>query len=182
MPDIKGTTRAQTLFLRAFARHPNGPPADQWPSPVVLRRWLKRPGFCGAMNSVLRAMRYHADFHLTAAAASGANLILSSVQNGDATEARRNIESLAQLLRIHHVRQRFADPLPEPQPRTSDLLEALHLAHPDITVRDALYCNDVLAREGLPGKSMKLWARTGHPQSPMYKPQVEEDEQEIERR
>src|SRR5438876_894904 len=38
MTYLKGTTKAQTIFLRHFRANPNGPPADQWPSPVILRR------------------------------------------------------------------------------------------------------------------------------------------------
>src|SRR6266511_4049039 len=38
MPDIKGTTRAQTIFLRAFRDNPLGPPPDAWPTPAVLDR------------------------------------------------------------------------------------------------------------------------------------------------
>src|SRR5258705_13035910 len=107
MPDIKNTTRTQTLFLRGFRKDPYGPPADQWASPIVLRRWLKRPGFCGAMNSILRAMRYQADFHLTAASASGAHLLHRAVQAGDGLEARKQVEALIHLLRMNHIRQRF---------------------------------------------------------------------------
>jgi hypothetical protein len=54
MRDYKNTTRAQTDFLRAVAKNPYGLPPDQWPSPDILRRWLKRPGFCDATESILR--------------------------------------------------------------------------------------------------------------------------------
>lgn len=47
MPDIPGTSRAQTLFLRAFRKSPTGPTPDQWPSPAILRRWRRKP----TMNS-----------------------------------------------------------------------------------------------------------------------------------
>jgi hypothetical protein len=167
MPDMKNTTRAQTLFLRAFRQDPAGPPANEWPSPVVLRRWLKRPGFCGAMNSILRAMRYKADFHLTAAAASGANLLHGAVLGGDPSEARKHIESLIHLLRMNHIRQRFAEPLPQAPPTDRDLIEVLRTAHPSITVEDALRCIDVLGSsdrdpdEEPIGRA--IWKKTGHP-------------------
>src|SRR5438034_10020435 len=131
MPDIRGTSRAQTLFLRAFRKNPSGPPPEEWPSPVVLRRWLKRRGFCGAMNSILRALRYQADFHLTAAAASGAHLLHDAVHGGDVFEVRKQVESLIHLLRMSHIRHRFAEPLPQPDPRPNVLIEILKAAHPD---------------------------------------------------
>src|SRR5688572_27690438 len=140
-------TRAQTRFLRAFVKNPCGPPADEWPSAVVLRRWLKRPGFCGAMNSILRTLRYQADFHLTAAAASGAYALHGTVRGGDVTDLRKKIEALTQLLRMSHIRHRFADPLPEPEPRGVDLIGLLRTAHPSITVEEALHCFDVLEND-----------------------------------
>src|SRR5207247_631093 len=91
MPDMKGTTRAQTIFLRAFRNNPKGPPPQVWPSPMVLRRWLKRPGFCDAMEKVLRALRYQADFQLTAAAASGATLLHEFVHDGDVSNFRKQL-------------------------------------------------------------------------------------------
>ena len=36
MTYIKGTTRAQTIFLRAFRKNPAGPPPDQWPDQDVI--------------------------------------------------------------------------------------------------------------------------------------------------
>lgn len=171
MLDLKGTTRAQTL-LRAFAKNPYGPPPDLWPSPVVLRRWLKRPGFCGAMNSILRALRYQADFHLTAAAASGAHLLHDAVHGGNVVDVRKQIEALTHLLRMSHIRHRFADPLPEPEPRGIDLIGLLRTAHPSIKVEEALQCFDVLEndREGRdlhePGVGYATWKKTGHPLAP----------------
>ena len=165
MPDFKGTTRAQTIFLRKFVKHPGGPPASEWPSPVVLRRWLKRRGFCGAMNSILRSMRYTADFHLTAAAASGANLLHSSVDSGDPAEARKQIESLIALLRMSHIRHRFAEPLPRPRPRGTDIIAVLRQCHPNAKVGEALALFDQLLSK-VDGKETNecksAWIRSGH--------------------
>jgi hypothetical protein len=167
MTNQKTVTRAQTKFLRGFARNPDGPPADEWPSPVVLRRWLKRPGFCGAMNSILRAMRYKADFHLTAAAASGANLLHGAVAAGDVEIVRKQIDSLIHLLRMAHIRHRFAEPLPQPESRMVDFIAWLRTVHPDVTVREALELDDRLSaepgHEHEPGPGMALWRKTGHP-------------------
>ncbi len=57
MSDLPSTTRAQTLFLRAFHNHPDGPPPHDWPTPSVLRRWLKRPGFRRALATLRRALK-----------------------------------------------------------------------------------------------------------------------------
>ena len=38
MPRIPGANDHQTAFLRAFIRHPDGPPPELWPRPVKLRR------------------------------------------------------------------------------------------------------------------------------------------------
>ncbi len=57
MSDLPSTTRAQTLFLRAFHNHPDGPPPHDWPTPSVLRRWLKRPGFRRALATLHRALK-----------------------------------------------------------------------------------------------------------------------------
>ena len=173
MPDLKGTTRAQTLFLRAFVKDPCGPPAEEWPSPVVLRRWLKRPGFCGAMNSILRTLRYQADFHLTAAAASGAHVLHGTVRGGDVADLRKKIEALTQLLRMSHIRHRFADPLPEPKRAPNDwIIQWFRIVHPSNTVEEALRAFDVMSagqREpGVRGPGYHAWKRTGHPLSPKW--------------
>jgi hypothetical protein len=72
MPNVKGTTRAQTIFLRAYAKNPDGPPADLWPSPAVFRKWLRRPRFAKALQSLLDAIRYQTDLHLAHAACNTA--------------------------------------------------------------------------------------------------------------
>ena len=53
MPRQKDLTHRQTIFLKAFRTHPNGPPPDAWPSPAILRRWRRRPTFRRAMDSLL---------------------------------------------------------------------------------------------------------------------------------
>jgi hypothetical protein len=44
MPRIAGTSDAQSRVLRTFHTCPGGPPPDQWPSPTIFRRWLRRDG------------------------------------------------------------------------------------------------------------------------------------------
>jgi hypothetical protein len=119
------------------------------------------------MNSILRAMRYEADFHLTAAAASGANLLHGAVLGGDPNDALKHIESLIHLLRMNHIRQRFAEPLPQPQATDRDLIEILRESHASITVEEALCYTDVLdSRDREPGEEpigRAAWKKTGHP-------------------
>jgi len=165
MSDYTGTTRAQTIFLRAFRANPAGPPPEQWPSPVVLRRWLKRRGFCGAMDSILRALRYQADFHLTAAAASGAHLLHAAVDAGDPTAFRKNIEALTLLLRMSHIRARFAEPLPKPPITHLDFIGMLRSVHPNAKVGETLHFIDRLMslQERRPFTAgADAWRRAGH--------------------
>ena len=119
MPRIRGTTNAQTKFLRAFRTDPHGPSVDKWPSPAVLRRWLRRPGFCDAMASIRDAMRYQADFQLLAASASAAHGLHTSISAGE-PEAKR-MKVMGDLLKLAHVRQRFAPEEP-PRPKRDTLL------------------------------------------------------------
>jgi hypothetical protein len=134
------------------------------------------------MNSVLRALRYQADFHLTAAAASGAHLLHGSVHAGDVVESRKQIESLIHLLRMNHIRQRFAEPLPQAERNDRDLIGILRGCHPSITVEDALRCFDVLDERfrppGDPPFGRSTWKKTGHPFNDRWDPEDEDEEQD----
>jgi hypothetical protein len=113
MPRINGTTQHQTNFLRAFHTHQNGPPAELWPSPAIFRRWLRRPAFRSALESILAALRYQTDFHLAVAACHTARMIADGATLG---EIENTPPKPDQLLRLHHLRQRFpASPAPTPQ-------------------------------------------------------------------
>ena len=100
MPDIPGTSRAQTLFLRAFHKNPNGPTPDQWPAPAILRRWLRKPNFRRALFSLLQTLRFQADFTLAAAATSASQSLANP------GESARHSARLTALLRLSHS-QRF---------------------------------------------------------------------------
>src|SRR6266536_1125405 len=104
MPDIKGTNRAQTLFLRSFRKSPTGPAPEDWPSITLLRRWLRKPAFRTALDSLREALRFHADFQLTIGASRAAQA-LSSPQ--DAALNTDDVRKLSELLRHSHLRQRF---------------------------------------------------------------------------
>jgi hypothetical protein len=118
MPNVTGTSRAQTLFLRAFHTHQNGPPAELWPSPAILRRWLRRPAFRSALESVLAALRYQTDFHLAVAACHTARMIADGAALG---EIENTPPKPDQLLKLNHLRQRFpGQPTPSALPAPAD--------------------------------------------------------------
>src|SRR4051794_11489520 len=88
MSNENGTTRAQTKFLRAFRTHPFGPPPDAWPSPAILRRWLRRPGFHRAFLDLRTAIRMQADFQLAAASAQAAHQLAQAQDPANPTETK----------------------------------------------------------------------------------------------
>jgi hypothetical protein len=104
MPNVTGTTRAQTTFLRAFKTRPAGPPPEHWPSASLLRKWLRRRAFRVALRSLRDTHRFQTDFHL-AAAASAAALKLAATPNSALSPD--DLKSIAQLLRLAHLRERF---------------------------------------------------------------------------
>jgi hypothetical protein len=112
MPRIPGTNDRQTTFLRAFRNNPSGPPPESWPSPAILRRWLRRPAFRAALDSLRQTLQFQSDFHLAAAASAAVQSL--AAPDAPASSARR----LENLLRLAHLRQRFTSQqaIPEPEP------------------------------------------------------------------
>src|SRR5688572_12070892 len=104
MPRIAGTTNRQTTFLRAFRTNPAGPPPDQWPSPLILRKWLRRQAFRAALESLRDTHRFQTDFHLAAAASAAARKLSASSQ--DSALSTQDLKDLAHLLRLAHQRER----------------------------------------------------------------------------
>ena len=123
MPRIKGTTSPMNTFLRAFRDNPAGPPPEQWPSPAILRRWLRRPAFQQALVSLRKVLQFRAEFHLAAAAANAAQTLhaannpipaqdSSSTQDSgpstqDLPKHPADQKRLIDLLRLSHLRLRF---------------------------------------------------------------------------
>lgn len=154
MPRIKGTSHAQTIFLRAFLKNPAGPPPAEWPPPAILRRWLRRPTFRAALQSVRDAARFQTDFHLAAAGTSAAaSLQTLAATPGVSADALPQVHALLHLLRHAHVRQRFNPdepqapqlvpkaiaPLPQDNPTYEDLFAFLRDCPREIRVTGALY-------------------------------------------
>jgi hypothetical protein len=131
MPRIQGTTDVQTSFLRAFRKNPFGPPPESWPSPSILRRWLRRPAFRSALLSIRETLRFQSDFHLVAASAQAAHRLTShsiptqdsALPTQDSALSPQHSTSFTpqdayRLLRLHHLHERFhTEPPPPPRPQ-----------------------------------------------------------------
>jgi hypothetical protein len=119
MPDIKGTNRAQTLFLRSFRKSPTGPAPEDWPSITLLRRWLRKPAFRTALDSLREALRFHADFQLTIGASRAAQTL------GAPQQSAEDVKKLSELLRHAHLRQRFPSEAKLASPATFKLRDEI---------------------------------------------------------
>ena len=108
MANIPGTSRLQTIFLRAFRQQPTGPNPDQWPSPAILRRWLRRPTFRRALASVQDTLRLQSDFHLASAATRASAQLAALPEPSPDTPPSESLNTVESILRLAHVRQRFA--------------------------------------------------------------------------
>ncbi len=123
MANVPGTTRAQTLFLRSFAKSPHGPSPDQWPSPAVLRRWMRRPRFRTALQSLRDTYRFEADLQL----ARAASITLHKFNESTAVQHDPpSTQHLREILRLSHARQRFAPPDPAPQTPPASRLSSIN--------------------------------------------------------
>jgi hypothetical protein len=141
MPRIPGTTNAQTKFLRSFIKNSNDCTPHSWPAPAVLRRWLRRPGFIHAMESLKQAIRFQSDFQLILSAAQAATEVERSVLDQDPNnEQARQIAALSNLLKLAHTRERFAPPPPPPPQEVGEnvLLRLMRTIYRDSTVADVL--------------------------------------------
>ena len=155
MPDIPGTTREQTIFLRACSKDPFGLSGKDWPSPATFRRWMRRPGFRIAIKAMRDALRMQADLQLAAAAAAATRGLSRALIDEDGrvadeeklAAAKEQINLLSGLLRMAHLRQRFAvDPKekrrislsPDVQQTVDRLREVTEqMAHNNMTVGEA---------------------------------------------
>jgi hypothetical protein len=118
MIDPTPVSRAQKLFIRAFRQNPAGPAPADWPTPGVLRRWLKSHRFKKALTATRDAIRLQTDFHLASAASSAARALQTTITpatNADLdptalADLSRTLKSLTDLLRLAHLRERFTTP------------------------------------------------------------------------
>jgi hypothetical protein len=147
MPNISGTTRRQTIFLRSFLKNRGGPAPADWPTPPILRRWLRRPTFLSALNTIRQTLHFQSDLLLAFAAAS-ASLTLQQTPPPDSNIANPKSKMDMDVLRLSHLRQRFPAAHPKFSVRTKPpsalqdtyelLMESLKIIHPDANAREAL--------------------------------------------
>ena len=148
MPNMPGTTRRQTIFLRSFLKNPAGPSPADWPSAPILRRWLRRPAFLRALNTIRQTLHFQSDL-LLAFASTSAALALNQPPLPDSPNSKtENQKSKIDLLKLSHLRQRFPGSLPQfptrptPDPTLDQTFEAfrqvLQLVHPEANARQAL--------------------------------------------
>jgi len=159
MSDTLGMTREQTKFLRAFRKHPLGPPPDAWPSPCVFRRWLRRAAFRSALKSLRDALRFQSDLHLAGAAASAAHVLQATLvpapaDPAAAAESRAMFGGLIQLVKLSHARERTAPTNEPPRPpasiRTEVMIEILRGFHPKCDVGTLIQVLEKQLRKGAP--------------------------------
>ena len=129
---MPGTTCAQTIFLRAFRLQPTGPTPDQWPSPAILRRWLRKPTIRRALASVQEALRLQSDFHLASAATRASAQLASLPEPSPDQSPSESIDTVESILRLAHVRQRFAA-IESRQDTTQTLADELATAQSELT-------------------------------------------------
>jgi len=135
MPNMPGTTRAQSTFLRRFRDNPAGPPPDEWPYPATLRKWLRHEPFRRALDSIRDTLQFYADFQLARAASLAASrLATTGDSSGDLATA--DLKRLAELLRLAHLRHRFPTPVQLQSPATFALRQEIREIEADIRAED----------------------------------------------
>src|SRR5947207_12875074 len=111
MPRVIGCNDRQSSFLRSFRSNPSGPPPKDWPSPAILRRWLRRPSFRSALQSIQSTLRIQESFLLTAASSTALRTLDPVASSPDI------IRHTLALLRLSHLRHLFdATTSPPPHP------------------------------------------------------------------
>jgi hypothetical protein len=101
MSRIEGCNDRQSSFLRSFVTSPSGPHPKDWPSPAILRRWLRKPRFRAAFDSIQSALRLQEGFLLTSASNSALRALDVAASSPDL------IRHTLSLLRLSHLRHRF---------------------------------------------------------------------------
>lgn len=118
MPRITGTTNAQSAFLRTFITNPTGPSAADFPAPAIFRRWLRRPAFRQAINSLHETMEDQTDLYLAQAARSAASCLADSLTVEEGSDDPIPIQVFHPLLAIiksaRQIRRPRAAPTPKP--------------------------------------------------------------------
>lgn len=144
MPRIHDTTNRQSAFLRALSRNPTGLPKDQWPSPTVLRRWLRKPGFRAALETLRATLAAQTDLQLAYAASRTAAALNEPAPSAaddpkQSSLALRRSRLALDLLKFAHLRATFAPPAPPPAVKTAEhALKIIETAPPYMIVKEYL--------------------------------------------
>ena len=130
MAVLPGMSHAQTAFIRAFRHSPTGPRPNDWPSPAILRRWLRKPTFRSAYQSLIALTRNQLSFQLLCASLQSVQDLHSDIRHRDTDSGRLSKSQraicldLLKLTRTHLPRAKAA-PLNEDD-------QALGLAPPPL--------------------------------------------------
>jgi len=100
MSDQPKLTNAQYDFLRRLRE--NDLPTFDWPSPAILRKWMRRDTFRRAIESLQEAILLRGDLHVAAIASRAAINLQNHLQNTPV----QHVGELAGALRASHQRLR----------------------------------------------------------------------------
>ena len=156
MPRIEGTSNRQSSFLRAFRLHHGGPPPEAWPSPAILRRWLRHHGFRRAFTDLQRTLKTALSFQ--------------SLTTG-----------LAAAQSLHHalVSPPAPDPDLNPEPRTLNPSQRLELHRERLRNRTALtFLRLAHARLSKPPPRRRPTAAAPAPEKKTH-PDADDDDREV---
>jgi hypothetical protein len=92
LPEEPRLTVSQYEFLRKMRNHLHGLPLEHWPRAAVWRKWMKRPRFVAAMQSLQNSYLAETDLLLAGSAARAARLLQAVLSGGGAeSESGRGI-------------------------------------------------------------------------------------------
>jgi hypothetical protein len=139
MPDIRGLTRAQTRFLRMLHKHHANFPAEKWPSPLIMRRWIGNNHFHHLLREIHDAINFQSDLHLARASVRAAQALPETFAPPTDQPAAdpRNLLATLRLYHIHRnsVRKYRKEPRPFPllDPELFKRYQLLQERKPDST-------------------------------------------------
>ena len=107
MENLPVPTRAQSNFLRTLKQDPNLP-AKQWPSNVILRRWLRHKGFRRALTDLQNTSRFCANYELATAGAYATAHLRAFLESPKQHKLDPELlTALLHIVRLSHASQRI---------------------------------------------------------------------------
>ena len=144
-------TRAQSVFLREFAQSTDGSGIN-WPSPVILQRWMRSRRFVRTLRQAQEAQRMRMDAALTFSATAAADRMREHVtvdqptKKGEVLNRARNLSALTNIVKVSHKRQIDIPNPPEPDYERAAIIRLLQSLHPNVRVHDV---RKMLEEEGV---------------------------------